>query len=169
MKILAIDVSSACSGYCILEDGYLDIGSVNTIVPRGLKQKDKLTLGQKLLFFENSVKAIIKKYKPNLIVVEDIFKGPNAKTFKTLAAFRGVAFKICQQLTKKDPISLMPTEARKLINIKGKKKEDAFEFVVKKYKLKHYVFEKDNDKTDAIVLALAAEIFMQENKNEKSL
>ncbi len=148
-KILGLDVSSSCTGYCIVEDGYLDVNSLGTIEPDG-----KLSIGQKLLYFEKSIKKLIKKYSPDFIIIEDIFKGPNAKTFKLLAMFRGVAFKTVQEKIKKDPISVMPTEARKLIGA-GVTKEDAFAFIVKKYKFYSFKFETHNDIADSIVLALA--------------
>ena len=101
-----------------------------------------------------------------MVVVEDIFKGPNAKTFKTLAMFRGIAFKTVFEKLQKEPRSIMPTEARKLVGAGGVKKEDGFAFATQKYNLKDYKFETHNDITDSIVLALAGyEIYKAELNN----
>ena len=70
IKILGLDVSSACTGYCIIEDGYLMANTIGTIKPNS-----KDCLGKKLVFFEQEIKKIIKKYNPSHIIVEDIFKG----------------------------------------------------------------------------------------------
>lgn len=150
MRILGLDISSTCTGVSVVNDGYLDINTLDTIVP-----SDKFSLGQKLVFFEKHIKKLLKKYNPDIVVIEDIFKGPNAKTFKTLAMFRGIIFKVVFEKMKIDPKSIMPTEARKLVGAKGVKKEDGFQFVINKYGLKEFVFEKHNDITDAVVLALA--------------
>jgi Holliday junction resolvasome RuvABC endonuclease subunit len=149
-KVLGLDVSSSCTGYCIVEDGYLLKNTINTIIPN-----EKSSLGQKLVFFEKVLRKIISKYNPDHIIIEDIFKGPNAKTFKTLAMFRGVAFKVVFEKIKKDPICVMPTEARKMVGVNGITKEDAFEYIINRYNFTDYIFDKDNDKTDAIVLALS--------------
>ena len=149
-KVLGLDISSSSSGFSIAADGYLDIKSIGTIEP-----PPKLMTGAKLLFFEKAVKKLIKKHKPDVIVIEDIFKGPSVTVFKLLAMFRGVAFLITQKELKKDPISLLPTEARKLVGVGGITKEDAYAFVVKKYNFTNFKFETHNDITDSIVLSLA--------------
>lgn len=149
-KILGLDVSSASTGYCIINNGKLIKKSMGTINPNS-----KFSLGQKLLFFENELIKIIEAYAPDVIIMEDIYRGPNIKTFQTLAMFRGVCFKIVFNKLGKDPICVMPTEARKLISI-GPSKEDGFNFVVNKYKLPDFNFDTHNDICDAVVLGLAA-------------
>ena len=149
MKIVAFDVSSACTGLCVFEDGYLQRDTVSTISP-----DKKLTMGGKLFYFEQQIKKVIVKHKPDNIILEDIFRGPNIKTFKHLAMFRAIVFKVCFEKLKKDPITFMPSEARRMVGC-GIKKEDAFAFVINKYNLTNYVFDNDNDRADAIVLGLA--------------
>ena len=149
-KILGLDVSSSCTGYCIVCDGYLDLNSLGTIEP-----PSDLTVGEKLVYFEKAVKKLIKKFQPDDVMIEDIFKGPNAKTFKLLAMFRGVAFKTIQEKLKKDPESVMPTEARSRVGVIGGKKENAFAWVIEKYNFKDFTFNKHNDICDGIILALS--------------
>lgn len=150
MKILGLDVSSLSTGFALMKDGYLDVNSIGTIQPN-----PKYLVGQKLVFFEKELKKLIKKYSPDEIVVENIFKGPNVNTLKLLSMWRGIVFKVSWEKLKKDPISIMPTEARKLVGVPGSSKEEAFAFVVKKYNFTNFVFKNDNDRTDAIILALS--------------
>jgi Holliday junction resolvasome RuvABC endonuclease subunit len=150
MKVLGLDISSSCSGFCICEDGYLLKETIDVIKP-----PEKIALGEKLVFIEKALTEIINQYKPDEIIMEDIFKGPNMRTFKTLAMCRGVVFKVVWALTGKEPLTIMPTEARKALGMKGVKKEDAYAWVIKKYKFKGYTFDKDNDRTDSVVLALS--------------
>ena len=133
-----------------------------------IKPNPKETYGQRLLFLENNIKEVIEKYKPDRVILEDIFKGRNAKTFKILSMARGVVIKTIYQATGKDPINIMPSATRKLIGIKNTK-EDAFDFIVKKYKLTDYEFDKHNDLTDAIALGLAAHTMIKQGIDEKSL
>ncbi|MFA5024033.1 MAG: crossover junction endodeoxyribonuclease RuvC [Patescibacteria group bacterium] len=149
MKVLGLDVSSAHTGVAISSDGYLDINSLSTIDP-----PPKLTMGQKLVFFKKSVKKLIKKHNPDIIIIEDCFRGPNAKTFKVLSMWRGVIFLVVQECIGQDPISIMPSEARKAVGA-GITKENAFEWVIQKYDFKDFTFDKHNDICDAIILSLS--------------
>jgi Holliday junction resolvasome RuvABC endonuclease subunit len=149
MRILAFDISSVHTGVSVCQDGYIDLSSVCTIDP-----SVKYSLGQKLLYFEKAVKRLIKKHTPDEIIVEDIFIGFNPKSFKVLAMFRGVAIKTIQEKTGKDPHSLMPTEARRIVGIRYKK-EEAFADATKLFGLKDWDFTKTNDMVDSIVLGMA--------------
>jgi len=162
-KILGLDISISSTGYCIINNGKLLRKSCGLIQPN-----PKETYGHRLLFLENNIKDVIKKNKPDEVIIEDIFKGRNAKTFKILSMARGVAIKAIYQETGKDPISIMASETRKLIGIKNTK-EDAFNFIVKKYKLNDYEFDTHNDITDAMALALAAHTMIKQGIDAKSL
>lgn len=150
MIILGLDVSSARTGYSVVNNGKLLTASFGTIEPN---PKDNIS--KKLSFFSKQLKKIIKKYKPDYIIVEDIFRGPNIKTFKTLAMFRGVCFLTVFETTGKEPYSMMTMEARKNIGISVKQKEEVFDIVIKKYDLKEFNFKDHNDIVDSIVLAFA--------------
>jgi len=149
MKVLGLDASSVRTGCCIVEDGYLDFKSLDTIDP-----PPKLLMGKKLLFFEKAIKKLLKKHRPDAVVIENIFRGPNIITFKTLSMFRGVAYKCVQEVLNLEPESIMPTEARKAVGC-GPKKEDAFEWITKKYDFRDFTFNKHNDICDSIILALS--------------
>lgn len=162
-KILGLDISISSTGYCLINNGKLLRNSCGLIQPN-----PKQSYGQRLLFLEDNIKDIIKKNKPDEIIIEDIFKGRNAKTFKILSMARGVAVKAIYQETGKDPISIMASETRKLIGIKNTK-EDAFDFIVKKFKLDDFEFDTHNDMTDAMALALAAHTMIKQGIDAKSI
>lgn len=147
--LLALDISSKSTGYAILEDGYLCFDTIGMI-----KINPKGQCGERLTKLEKEIKKILKKYKPDCIVIEDIFSGRNANTFKILSMFRGIAIKTIYEFTKQDPLIIMASKARSSLGIKNHK-EDAFEFISKKYPTLNWVFKKDNDMADAIVLGLA--------------
>jgi Holliday junction resolvasome RuvABC endonuclease subunit len=119
-----------------------------------IKIKAKNLYGERLIQLEKGIKKILKKYKPDCVVIEDIFKGRNANTFKILSLFRGVAIKIIYEFIKQDPLSIMASRARSALGIKNHK-EDAFAFIVAKYPTLGLTFNKENDIADAIVLGLA--------------
>ena len=129
MKILGLDVSSISTGYCIINNERLSKSKCGLIQPNPRK-----SYGERLYTFETQLREIILKYKPDEVILEDIFKGRNIKTFKSLAMFRAIAIKTVYEELGIDPISLMASEVRALIGIKNTK-EDAYDFIIKKYKL----------------------------------
>jgi len=146
MLILALDISSVGTGFSTLVDGHIDAYGI-------ISPNKKLSLGAKLLYFEKEVKYLIKQYKPDYIIVEDIFCF-NKVSFKCLAEFRGVAIKAIYEAYGKDPYSIMAVEARKIMGV-GTKKEDAFIGITKLCNLKNFDFIRDNDIVDSFCLGLA--------------
>ena len=72
MKILGLDVSSISTGYCIFSNGRLTKSTCGLIQPN-----PKKSYGERLYTFEVELKKILKKYKPDEVIIEDIFKGRN--------------------------------------------------------------------------------------------
>ena len=133
-----------------------------------LEPPTKKPYGERLYSFEVLLRDLIQKHKPDEVIIEDIFKGRSVLTFKSLAMFRGIALKVTFEELGKDPISVMASSARALIGVKNKK-EIAYEFIVKKYKLTDYEFDTHNDIADAIVLALTAHTMKKQGISESSL
>lgn len=163
--VLALDISSTSTGICVFRDGKI-------IYNEALRLKQK-SHAERLLVFEVAVKAICGQYKPDSIAIEDCWQGSNRKTFKILALYHGVAYKICYETLKKDPFVIMPSEVRKLIGAKAgvnllpsrkvkrargdnsDSKKLTFDYIVSLFGLQSYTFENHNDQTDAIAVALA--------------
>lgn len=160
MKILAFDISSSSTGYSVLEDKKLKKYGL-------IELSSKSSHGKKLYDFEQELVKIILQENPDLIIIEDIFKGRNANTFKVLSLFRGVAIKAIYGIIKDDPISLMASEARSLVGCPNSK-EEAFDFVIANFKVK-FDFDKHNDIADSIVLGLAGHILKSRGIDAKSI
>lgn len=163
VTILALDISSISTGYCIFNNGSLLKRSCGTINPNPRKQ-----YGERLNVFEKELRDIIIKYNPDQVIIEDIFKGRNILTFKSLAMFRGVAINTIYDELSITPISVMASEARKIIGVKNDK-EEVYIFIVKKYKLTDYSFDRDNDITDSIALGLCGYIIQRDDINLKDI
>lgn len=162
-KILGLDISSQRTGVAVINKGRLLKSSFELIEPNPRK-----SYGERLSFFRNEIRRIIAKHKPDHVVIEDIFKGRNLKTFKILAMFRGVAVQTIYEETNADPVSLMPTDARAILNI-GLGKEDAFCAIVERYKLNDFNFDDHNDIADAIGLAFAIHTMIKQGHDARSL
>lgn len=161
MKILALDISTKSTGWFVTKR------SCGIIAP----PKD-LTFPQKLSFFRHEVKNLIRKYKPDIVIIEDAYYRPgfgNIHTLKALVKFAGVALEICDT-SGVDSEIITATQARKYCCGPGKlDKKGVFAFFVKKYQLNGWTFDKDNDKTDAMALAWGyREICKEKAKEERN-
>lgn len=163
IKILGLDISSRKTGVAVISNGRLSKKSLTTIEPNSKK-----SYGERLSYFREELQKLVSKHNPDYIVVEDIFKGRNINTFKILAMWRGVALQIIYECTGKSPIILMPTEARAMIGAPTSK-EDAFDFIINKYKLTDFNFDDHNDMVDAVGLASAMHTMIKQGIDEKSL
>ncbi len=146
MKILALDVSTKSTGWFITRR------SCGKIVP------DKhLTFGGKLVFFRVELDKLLRKYKPDIAVIEDAYYRPgfgNIHTLKTLVKFAGVAVELCTSHEIETEI-ITATAARKHCcgTQEGKfGKQEVFDFFVKKYNL-DWNYKEHNDLTDAMALS----------------
>jgi len=161
-KILAFDISAICTGVAVVNNGRILKSSFDKIEP-----SPKMCYGSRLLFFEEAMKKLIEKHNPDEIVIEEIYRGPNAKTFKILSMFRGVALKTIFETTGKDPFNILAVAARSALDIPSKK-EGAFDAIVKKHKL-DLDFKNWNDVIDAVALGLAIHTLIKKGADEKSL
>lgn len=158
--ILGLDLSLNSTGYCILYD--------DKICPDGygiISFKSGGFEGKKLHSLEKRIRKIINTHKPDFLCIENIFKGRNINTFKTLSMVRGVVYKIAYEKGLEDKtFCISAVQARKIIGC-GKKKTEAFAYISKRYKKFEFNFDKHNDIVDAVGLALAC--YMLNRKNKK--
>lgn len=147
---LSLDISSVCTGYAVFEDK--DLISFGKIEPKGN------TVSEKLHEFYRTVYNLCSKYEPDSIAIEALYRGPNAKTFKTLSMFHGIVFLVCQEKLSKEPIAYEVKKARRLaglyFNTKFLDKKSVFEFMKNHYEL-DCSFAKGNDIADAIAIGIA--------------
>lgn len=159
--ILALDIASRNTGWVFIKNGKIDKTHLGTI-----RINPKYTMGKRLFIFETEVKNLINTYNPDIICVEDIFKGRNANTFKILSLFRGVVIKTAYEYNEKDPISIMAAQVRSIIDLPNNK-EEVFHILNDRYKLE-FEFNTDNDAIDAIALGLACDKIIKNGIELKS-
>lgn len=155
--ILALDVSSSSTGFAVLRDGRWNKSATSYGT---IKISSKLTLPKRLVEFRDEVQSLIKRVKPTVIVIEDVFSGRNVSTMKLLARFNGVAVEVSRRAIKRDPIIALTAKVRANLEC-GRGKDDAFEYICSRYNL-DWNFNKMNDVTDALCLAL----FVHRTKEE---
>lgn len=168
MDILALDISSVSTGYAFYKKGKLKDKGV--LVMSKIKRHS-----ERLSFFNEEIVKLVEKFSPEMIAVEDIYKGRNPKTHKVLALYHGIVYKLSYDFFDSDPIVMYPSEIRSILSDefdvvlkkKGvKDKELTFDFIKKHFNLESYTFKKDNDITDAIAIGLAVEALSSKSESQ---
>lgn len=109
MKILSLDQSTTCSGWCYYVDGqYVDSGAIT----KDGKDTDKRVTEMGLALCRK-----IKEFQPSLVVLEDIQNQSSVKTVIHLARLQGCIMLYCAS-KKIDFKILHPTEWRKQLQFK---------------------------------------------------
>lgn len=84
MRIVAMDQSTRCSGYSVFEDGqYVTSGLIDM-------NKSKLNTEERSFEMAKELWKVIKKYKPEHLILEDTQKQNNVKTVVVLARLQGM-------------------------------------------------------------------------------
>lgn len=142
MIILAIDQAYKHSGFSVFKDGeYVNHGSY--VVDKNDNSEVRYEK-----FIEN-IKNLIEEYKPDLVVTEKAWLGPNAKVYSLISELIGIIRCYCfLKEIKFDTIQV--TTYRSKLGIKNKK-EYVIEYIQKSFPDLEL---KNDDESDAICLGL---------------
>jgi len=145
-KILSFDVSSVSTGWSFLFNGKLE--EFGKIMP-----PPSFRLMEKLYWFKHNVDVLLRVFWPDYVIVEETYL-KNVTTLKVLMHFVTVLMLECYESLDEEPVLISPMTVRS--HFKLKTKEDVFDYVSKKYKvkLKDYTFKTGNDITDATLQGL---------------
>lgn len=84
LRVVSFDQSTRCSGYAVFEDGeYIESGIVDM-------SKSKLETDKRSFEMAKELWKIIKKYKPDEIVLENVQQQSNPATMIVLARLAGM-------------------------------------------------------------------------------
>lgn len=145
-SIISFDVSSVSTGWAFLDSGKVkDIGLI--------KIPSTYTLQQKLYWFEKNIEALFKVLRPDFVLIEETYL-KNVKTLKTLMQFIAIVNIKAYEFLYVESIFISPNTVRS--HFKLKNKEEVFEYLKNKYKVKfkNLKFEDGNDMSDALLQAL---------------
>ena len=150
-KVLSVDQSTRCSGYCLVED--------NQYICSGVVDLSKSTLETPERSFEmaKAIWKLIKKYKPTNLVIEDVQNQNSTKTVIILSRLQGMIIGYAEAHDIQTHI-LAPTVWRRELNYKqgpnvkrAELKQQSADYVNDKYG-----FVKTEDENEAIALNDAA-------------
>lgn len=149
--ILGIDPGIADTGYGIIRVS----GSKAVCLEYGsIKTASNLELPERLTILNSQLDKIIKKYKPDLAAIEELFFNKNVRTALTVGQARGVAlFTISQN---KVPIfNFTPSQVKQAVSAYGQASKSQVQKMVKMI-LALDEIPKPDDAADALAIALCA-------------
>lgn len=127
MYVLGLDVSTSCTGYCLM---YVEPSQRTSVKEIGYilisKDKDPYVKAQKV---RSLLSNLSEKYQIDKVFIEENLQAfrtgfSSAKTLVTLARFNGVVSYICQEVLETEPKFLNVNSARKDLGLKIKRKKD---------------------------------------------
>mgnify|MGYP006279538599 CR=1 FL=1 len=149
MIILGIDPGSRICGYGILEISNREIiaAGCDTIRLTGVKE-----FPQRLKLIFEKIDSIIKKYKPDIFVIESIFYGKNIKSAFKLGHARGVML-LAAAKNNLEIHEYSPREIKKAIVGNGNASKKQVKYMVERV-LNINLSSKSQDAADALAAAI---------------
>jgi len=150
--ILGIDPGIADTGYGIIQKD--KSGNTSCIDYGSIKTKAKTEMADRLEIINQKLTKIIKKYKPNLIAIEQLFFCKNAKTALIVGQARGVAMLTAKQ-NKVPIVEFTPLQVKQAVAAYGQASKLQVQKMVKLL-LNLPELPKQDDAADALAIAICA-------------
>lgn len=151
MRVLSFDQSTRASGWAYFEDGeYIESGVVDM-------SKSKLETDRRSFEMARSLWKVIKKYKPDCLIIEDTQQQNNVKTVITLARLQGMIIGYAEAHKIKVHI-LLPSQWRAALSYSQGPKVKRAELKKQsaEYVEKNFGFVMSEDENEAICEGVAA-------------
>lgn len=151
MRLLSFDQSTRASGYCYFEDGkYIVSGLIDM-------SKSKLDTPERSFEMAKALWKIIKQYKPEHLIIEDVQQQTNAKTMIILARLSGMIIGYAEAHHVQVHI-LTPSQWRKALNFAqgSKVKRQELKQQSIDYVKEHLSLDVSEDEAEAIAEGMAA-------------
>lgn len=153
MKILSIDSGIEKTGYAIFAKEKSRTGDPRLITSGFIKTDRKLPIQKRLQIIFNELQKIIKKYKPSLIVIEQLFFLHNQKTAIQVSQSQGVILLLGAQHNLEVEF-LTPLQIKQIITGYGQSDKKAVQKMLK-LTLNLSIPSGKDDEADAIACGLA--------------
>lgn len=149
MLILGIDPGLATTGWGVIKQ---EKGKLQKIDYGVVLTSTKLSFPRRLEKIHSDITKIIKKYKPEVVAVEDIFFCKNAKTAMLVGQARGVLL-IAAIQNKKEIYQYTPLQVKQAICAYGRADKKQIQDMVK-ILLNLKELPKPDDAADALAIAI---------------
>ncbi len=157
MLILGIDPGTARLGYGLIEEFEEGKGGVKYITAGCLETKLETPMPERLLFLFGEINKILEKYRPDVLAVESLFFGVNAKTAIAVGQARGVILLAAAKNRIPTVVEYQGLSVKFAVTGFGRsKKKEIQEGVRKILKMKEII--KSDDAADGLAIAITHHI-----------
>jgi len=150
MRVLGIDPGTATTGWGVV---WAKDRATNQIVACGcVKTEANKTLDVRLVEIYDGIQLIIKKYKPDVVVIEELFFAKNTKTAIAVGHARGVAM-LAGSKMKLPVFEYTPLQVKQAVVGYGRAEKNQVQAMLKAiFKCKDIPTQ--DDTADALAIAL---------------
>lgn len=149
--ILGIDPGIADTGYGLIKD---EGGKLTCLAYGSIKTKTGEDLTARLLLLNKELDGIIKKYKPDLAAIEQLFFNKNVRTALVVGQARGVALLTIKQ-NDLPVIDFTPAQVKQAVSAYGQAPKKQVQKMVKLI-LNLSTLPQPDDAADALAIAICA-------------
>ena len=150
-KILGIDPGTASTGFGLIE---VQKGQLNIVEAGVIKTKSCLPLEKRLVIIHQQLDKLIKKHRPQIVSVEQLFFCRNVKTATAVGMARGVILLACAQ-NKVELEEYTPLQIKQALTGYGQASKKQIQLMVKsRLKLKN--IPRPDDLADALAIAICS-------------
>ncbi|MDP2708847.1 MAG: crossover junction endodeoxyribonuclease RuvC [bacterium] len=149
--ILGIDPGIADTGFGIIK---IKHHRLDCLTYGSIKTSARLELPDRLEIINSELTKLIKKYRPNLIGIEELFFCNNAKTALIVGQARGVIV-LTAKLNKVRAVEFTPYQVKQAVSTYGHAKKDQVQRMVKLI-LNLKELPRPDDAADALAIAICA-------------
>lgn len=152
MIILGIDPGIADTGYGVIKKE--ENGKLTCLTYGSIKTKAGIDLAERLDLLNKELIKIIKKYKPKIIAVEELFFCKNVKTALVVSHARGVTLLSAKQ-SGVATLEFTPLQVKQAVSTYGRAEKIQVQKMVKLL-LNLKEMPKPDDAADALAVAICA-------------
>ena len=149
MIVLGIDPGTAATGYGLIK---IEEGNIRSIDWGCIKTQAKVAPGLRLQTIYRELRKVIKKFKPDVAVIEELFFNRNVKTALSVGQARGVALLIATDCGLEIG-EYTPLEVKLALTGYGRAQKRQVQEMVKRV-LKMEDIPRPDDAADALAIAL---------------
>ena len=149
--ILGIDPGIADTGYGLIKN---ESGKLSCLAYGSIRTSAKLALPDRLEIINLELNKLIKKFRPDLVAIEELFFGSNVKTALVVGQARGVAV-LAAKLNKINSVEFTPYQVKQAVAAYGHAEKGQVQRMVKLI-LNLKDRPKPDDAADALAIAICA-------------
>lgn len=150
--ILGIDPGIADTGFGVIEKNQQ--GNLICLTYGSIKTQARLPIDERLNILAQELKKLIKKYRPNLMAVEQLFFCKNVKTALVVGQARGVVLLVAKQ-NRVPIVEFTPLQVKQAVSTYGQASKMQVQKMVKLL-LNLDKIPRPDDAADALAIAICA-------------